>query len=61
MEIQNEIVGGLVSRTVALALAVFTTAFICVSVAVLFTGSSYAAVTPIAKAVVASVGTAAGA
>lgn len=51
MEIQNEIVvGGVVSRTVALALAVFTTAFICVSVAVLFTDSSYAAVASVAKA-----------
>jgi hypothetical protein len=60
MEIQNEIVGGMVSRTVALALAVFTSAFICVSVAILFTGSSYAAVVQIAKADVASVGTAAG-
>jgi hypothetical protein len=58
MEIQNEIVvGGMVSRTVALALAVFTSAFICVSVAVLFTGSSYAAVTPIAKAAATSVAT----
>ena len=57
MEMQNEIVGGVVSRTVALALAVFTTAFICVSVAVLFTGSSYAAVTPIAKVAVTSVAT----
>ena len=56
MEIQNEIVvGGMVSRTVALALAVFTTAFICVSVAALFTGTSYAAVAPIAKAAVSSV------
>ncbi|MEO8309310.1 MAG: hypothetical protein ABI616_14845 [Pseudomonadota bacterium] len=61
MEIQNEIVvGGMVSRTVALALAVFTTAFICVSVAVVFTGSSYAAVTPIAKVAIASIATVAG-
>jgi hypothetical protein len=58
MENQNEIVvDGVVSRTVALALAVFTTAFICVSVAVLFTGTSYAAVAPIAKAAVSSVAT----
>jgi hypothetical protein len=55
MEMQNEIVVvGVVSRAVALALAVFTTAFISVSVAVLFTGSGYAAVTPVAKAIVAS-------
>jgi hypothetical protein len=61
MEIQNEIVvDGVVSRAVALALAVFTTAFISVSVAVLFTGSGYAAVAPIAKAVATSVGTVVG-
>ncbi len=57
MEIQNEIVGGVVSRAVALALAVFTTVFICVSVAILFTGSSYVAVTPVAHAAVESAGT----
>lgn len=60
MESNNEIVVGLVPRAVALALAGFTTAFISVSVAVVFTGASLSAFAPAAGAAVAAVKAVAG-